>query len=59
MKKAILEKIEIAAVRYHFSNNYTTEERYQALIEAKGHVFENLCNIFNLSDEEITYLYYI
>ena len=59
MEKAILEKIEIAAVRYHFSNEYTTEERLQALKEAKGHVFENLCNIFNLSDEEITYLYHL
>lgn len=59
MKKAILEKIEIAAVRYHFSNDYTTEERFQALKEAKGRVFENLCNIFNLSDKEITYLYYL
>lgn len=59
MKKAILEKIEIAAVRYHFSNDYTTEERFQALKEAKGCVFENLCNIFNLSDKEITYLYYL
>ena len=59
MKKAILEKIEIAAVRYHFSNDYTTEERFQALKESKGHVFENLCNIFNLSDKEITYLYYL
>ena len=59
MEKAILEKIEIAAARYHFSNDYTTEERLQALKEAKGRVFENLCNIFNLSDEEITYLYYL
>ena len=59
MEKAILEKIEIAAVRYHFSNEYTTEERFQALKEATGHVFETLCNIFNLSDEEITYLYYL
>ena len=59
MEKAILEKIEIASARYHFSNDYTTEERLQALKEATGHVFENLCNIFNLSDEEITYLYYL
>lgn len=59
MKKAILEKIEISVVRYHFSNDYTTEERFQALKEATGHVFENLCNIFNLSDEEITYLHYL
>ena len=59
MEKAILEKIEIAAARYHFSNDYTTEERLQALKEANRHVFEDLCNIFNLSDEEITYLYYL
>ena len=59
MEKAILEKIEIAAVRYHFSNDYTTEERFQALKDATGNVFETLCNIFNLSDEEITYLYYL
>ena len=59
MEKAILEKIEIAASRYHFSNDYTTEERFQALKESTGHVFEDLCNIFNLSDDEITYLYYL
>ena len=59
MEKAILQKIEIAAARYHFSNEYTTEERFQALKDATGHVFETLCNIFNLSDEEITYLYYL
>ena len=59
MEKAILEKIEIAAARYNFSKDYTTEERLQALKEAKGHVFENLCNIFNLSDKEISYLYHI
>ena len=59
MEKAILEKIEIAAARYNFSNDYTIEERLQALKESTGHVFETLCNIFNLSDEEITYLYYL
>ncbi len=59
MEEAILQKIEIAAVKYHFSNEYTKEERLQALKEATGHIFENLCNIFNLSDEEITYLYYL
>ena len=59
MEKSILEKIEIAAVRYNFSDEYSIEERFQALKEATGHVFETLCNIFNLSDEEITYLYYL
>ena len=59
MEKAILEKIEIAAARYHFSNDYTTEERLQALKDATGNVFETLCNIFNLSDEEITYIYHL
>ena len=59
MEKVILEKIEIAAARYHFSNDYTTEERLQALKEATGHVVDNRCNICNLSDEEITYLYYL
>jgi hypothetical protein len=57
MEKAILQKIEMAAVRYHLSNDYTTEERLQALKESKGRVFENLCNIFGLSDKEINYLY--
>lgn len=57
MEKAILQKIENAAIRYKFSDNCTAKERLQILIESKGMVFENLCNIFGLSDKEIDFIY--
>lgn len=57
MEKAILQKIENAAIGYKFSDNCTAKERLQVLKGSKGMVFENLCNIFGLSDEEIEFIY--
>lgn len=56
MEKAILQKIEKAAIRYNFSDSCTAKERLQVLRESKGMVFENLCNIFGLSDNEINFI---
>lgn len=56
MEKAILEKIEIAIVRYNLSNNYTAKERYQDLKTAKGKYFYDLCDRYGLSYKEIASL---